>query len=507
MILVKRSHLQVTDYQWNDSRSLEFKFSVYNYATYSYDYVAIDWDGDNKILYLPRGMDIRTVENLTRSKAVIDRKWDEWDQIGKVMIKYLPKNDIQKKTIRFILGMRDYDYTKPYSQLSINLMTGKGKTYVTIASMAYEEARFIVITSIRGWLQQWAEKALEYTDFEPGNICNLSSNVIDKILAGKLDLSRIKMFTSTHTTIGDYAAKHGWDKIDILFQKMRVKYKVFDEAHLYFESISMIDFHSNTYKTLYLTASPYRSNDKENEIYRRYFECVPSIELFEKERDAVTQYISVHFNSHPSPGQIMNCMNKFGLIKARYIDYILRNDNFWKLLYCCFYEAVLPNPGRTLILTEVNAPIPILKNWIESEFPEFIGQIGTFHGDSSEAERAEAKTKRIVITNRQCGGTCMDIPDLGLCFPVLVPTKSKVITHQLFGRVGREGTVLTKFVYLDIVDEGFKKLKEFYSFRLPVFMKYATSCSRVIYKDNDLNRKYEQYHSEREVTWPFRINI
>lgn len=102
---------------------------------------------------------------------------------------------------------------------------------------------------------------------------------------------------------------------------------------------------------------------------------------------------------------------------------------------------------------------------------------------------------------------CMDIPDLGLCFPVLVPTKSKVITHQLFGRVGREGTVLTKFVYLDIVDEGFKKLKEFYTYRLPVFMKYATSCSRVIYKDNDLNQKYEQYHSEREVTWPFYINI
>ena len=507
MILIKRSHLQVTDYQWNDSRSLEFKFSVYNLGTREYEYKAMDWNGETKTLYLPRGMDIRMVETLTRSKAVIDKSCDEWDKIGKVMIKYLPKNEIQQKTIRFILGLGDYDYTAGYSQLSINLMTGKGKTYVAIASMAYEETRFMVITSIRGWLQQWAEKALEYTDFTPKNILNLTAPVITKILAGKLDLSGIKMVTSTHSTLGDYASKHGWDKIDLLFNALRIKYKIFDEAHLYFDSMSMIDFHSNTYKTLYLTASPYRSDDKENEIYRRYFEMVPSIELFDKERDAVTQYISVHFNSHPTPAEIMHCMNKYGLIKARYIDYIIKRDCFWKLLYCCFFEAVVPNPGRTLMLTETNNVIPILKDWIESEFPEYRGHIGTFHGDSKPQERAEAKQQWIVITNRMCGGTCMDIPDLGLCFPVLVPTKSKVITHQLFGRVGREGTTLTKFIYLDIVDEGFKKLKEFYSYRLPVFMKYATSCSRVIYKDNDLNAQFEKYYKEQQADWPFTIKL
>ena len=497
MIRVRRSNLQVTDYTWNDSPSLEYKFSVYDILTHSYYYKGISYDESKKILYLPRGMDIQLVQRYTKSTAIIDKEIDPWSTAGKVYIKYLPKNDVQKQTIRFILGMGEYEYTRPYSQLCINLMTGKGKTYVTIASMAYEESKFIVITAVRDWLKQWKDKALEYTDFKEKEILQLHTSDMCKIVDGRLDTSNIKMFTCTHSSFGEFASKYGWDAVDLLFKRLNVKYKIFDEAHLYFDSISMIDFHSNTYKTLYLTASPFKSNDKENEIYKRYFEFVPSIELFDKERDAMAQYISVHYNSHPTPYQIMNCMNKFGLIKARYIDYCLKNDNFWKVVYCCFCEAILPNPGRTLILTETNPPIQIIKQWIESNFPEYIGQIGTFQGETSEKDRAIAKQCKIVITNRMCGGTCLDIQNLGVCFPVLVPTKSRVITQQLFGRVGREGATLPNFLYLDIVDEGFRKLKEFYTFRLPVFMKYATKCSKVLYRDYDLNQRYEHYSTMR----------
>lgn len=497
MILVKRTSVQVVDYQWNDFRQLENRFAIYNMVTHTYDYKGIVWDDKTKVLYLPRGMDLRVIENSLRERVVIDKAYNHWDSVGQVKIKYLPKNEVQKQSIKFILGLAEYNYTLPYSQLCINLMTGKGKTYVTIASMAWEECKFIVITSIKGWLQQWIDKTLEYTDFKKNEILELNGTKISKILEGSLNLDKYKMFTCTHKAFGEYASKHGWDKIDILFEKLRVKYKIFDEAHLYFDSMALIDFHSNCYKTLYLTASPYRSNEKENSIYRMYFEYVPSIELFNKERDAKTRYVSVHFNSHPTPIQIMSCMNKFGLIKPRYIDYLLNNQNFWMLIYICFNEAVLHNVGRTLLLVETNNAIPILKQWIEEEFPEYIGRIGTFHGETKEEDRNLAKKKTIIITNRMCGGTCLDIEDLGLCFPLMVPAKSKVIAHQLFGRVGREGTVLPNFLYLDVVDEGFKKLKEYYMNKLPVFMKYATNCSRVLYKDNHLREMFNFYKSLR----------
>ena len=511
MIKIYRTHLEVDNYDWKSCPSLEYMFAVWNYATYQYDYVGISWDPETRKLYLPRGMDVRKVESLLRRRAVVMNEYDKWEGTGPVLIKYTPKNETQKKAIKFILGMAEYNYTVPYSQLAINLMTGKGKTYVTIASIMFDEAKFIVITSIKGWLNQWEEKVLEYTNFKKKNIMNLTSNLIDKIIKDECDLSKIKMFKCTHKTIKNYGDTNGWDKIEILFSKIKVKYKVFDEAHLYFDCMAMIDFHSNTYKTLYVTASPYRSDEKENQIYARYFEYVPSIELYNKDKDAMTDYLSVHYNSHPTPRQQALCRNKFGFIKSAYVEYAISNEWFWKIVYIIFCEAILPNKGRTLLLTETNHPIPVLKEWIEENFPEFRGQIGTFNGDTSEQERQSAKNQRLVITNRQCGGTCLDIPDLGLCFPLLVPAKSKVTAQQLFGRVGREGTVLPKFLFIELVDEGFKKLKEYHANKMPVYMKYATSVKKVIYRDFDIDQGFNKWTSIRSkpklIEPPWRIVI
>ena len=158
MIVARRSGTIVRDYTWNDSRKLEYRFAIYDRIIHKTKYVGLYWDVDNHILYLPRGNDLRVFCNLLKDTVVVDPDYVKWKSIGEVHMKYLPKNPTQAKTIKFILGLDEYAYTKPFSQLSINLMTGKGKTYVTIAAMAYEEGKFIVITSIKSWLNQWIEK-------------------------------------------------------------------------------------------------------------------------------------------------------------------------------------------------------------------------------------------------------------------------------------------------------------------------------------------------------------
>ena len=81
---------------------------------------------------------------------------------------------------------------------------------------------------------------------------------------------------------------------------------------------------------------------------------------------------------------------------------------------------------------------------------------------------------------------------------------------QLFGRVGREGTVLPRFLFIELVDEGFKKLKEYLANKMPVYMKYATSVKKVIYRDYDMNEAYDRYVNSRTrilVKPPFDIVI
>ena len=58
------------------------------------------------------------------------------------------------------------------------------------------------------------------------------------------------------------------------------------------------------------------------------------------------------------------------------------------------------------------------------------------------------------------------------------------------------------FLYIDIVDEGFKQLKEYYTHKLPVFMKYATSCNKILYRDIDLDRSFREHFGERNQPEP-----
>ena len=59
-----------------------------------------------------------------------------------------------------MVGEGEYKTNKMRSQMSLNLNTGKGKTYVSIATIAYEGIRSIIITYSNGWLKQWKDCVL-----------------------------------------------------------------------------------------------------------------------------------------------------------------------------------------------------------------------------------------------------------------------------------------------------------------------------------------------------------
>ena len=99
MIKVYRSRLEIEDYNWKSCPSLEYMFAVWNFMTYQYDYLGIHWDPTRRVLYLPRGMEIHKVERLLRRRLVIMKEYDKWESTGPVMLKYLPKNDVQDEYI------------------------------------------------------------------------------------------------------------------------------------------------------------------------------------------------------------------------------------------------------------------------------------------------------------------------------------------------------------------------------------------------------------------------
>ena len=66
----------------------------------------------------------------------MDRNYNKYDSIN-LKLKAEPRDDIQIKSLAFLTGEGKFKYTQEYSQLSLNLDTGDGKTYCVIASLCF----------------------------------------------------------------------------------------------------------------------------------------------------------------------------------------------------------------------------------------------------------------------------------------------------------------------------------------------------------------------------------
>lgn len=492
-IVIKHTSIEINNYEIGDSK-LEGIFSIYDRITHSLYYKGIKYDSDTKKLTLPRGIDIPYLESMFSEKAIVDKNHDPFDYTTPIKIKYLPRDDVQKEALRFMLGESvSYRRNKDYSQLSVNLNTGKGKTYCSIACASFMNIRSAIITSSINWLEQWRDCILEYTDTKEKEIYMISGSAsIFRLL--KKDMSQYKFILASHATLKSYAEKHGYDKLTELFRYMKIGIKFYDEAHLHFDNMCMIDFHTNTYKTYYVTATPKRSNEDEDRIYQLYFKNVPGIDLFDEDNDPHTNYISIKYNSNPTPQEISMCKNQYGLDRNRYINHIVHKENFYKIL-TILLEIVLNSEGKTLMYIGTNEAIMVVMNWILVNYPELYNNIGVYTSAITVNKEDQLNKKLILSTTKSCGAA-MDIKGLKNTIVLAEPFKSEVLARQTLGRTRANNTN-----YFEVVDTGFYYINKYYNYKKPIFEKYALSCGEINLKDKELNIRYMNIINKRLILY------
>lgn len=482
-IVLKHSRIEINNYEMGDAPRLEYLFSVWN-PTYHQSFLkAIEYDEENKKLIIPRGFDINYLRNTFMCEPIVDKKCDPYTNSDPLLIKYLPKDDRQLEILKFILGEGKYFYTKSKSQLSVNSATGSGKTFVTIASMCYTGARMIIIINSIEWLNQWKAKIFEYTQLTDKQIYMMTgASSIHKIL--NRDPLQYQVILASHATIRSYGDRYGWDKIDELFKYLQCSFKVYDEAHLYFDNICKIDYHSNTKKTLYLTATPARSSKEENQIYQMYFKNIPSISLFNEETDPHVNYCAVHFNSHPSALDINSCKNQYGFDRNKYVSYVVNRPNFLKLI-TVLIDMVYNINGKILIFIGTNAGIEVVYNYIISQFPFLNGHVGIYTSAIEKDAREANLYNKIILSTTKSSGTASDIKDLRCVINLAEPFKSEVLSKQTLGRCRENDTL-----YIDVVDTGFFFTKKYYEAKKPIFSVYAKSCKDIYMNDDELENRF-----------------
>lgn len=494
-IRVRNSSIIIDNYEQGDCPELEKNFMVYNLTTHRYDILGMYFDKKNKKLYIPRGIDIWYIKKVLGVSEYYVEPPNEFDRINDILVKVKPRDDQQVEALKFMCGVgQEYEQNYQLPQLSVNLTTGKGKTYCSISTVAFMKIKSIIITASTTLLNQWMNNIKEYTNLEDSNMLFISgSSMLNMIYNSKsTKAKKAKIYLVTHSTIQSYCERYGWDKLNEIFINLGIGMKFIDEAHQNFNNMLMIDFFTNVFKTYYITATPARSDQKENRIYQLTIKNVPGIDLFDVNVDPHTDYIAIKWNSKPTPVQISRCKNKYGLDRNNYVNYVVRQPNFYKLLYIIM-DMVIGCGGRVLFFIGTNEAIIEVYKWIGEHYPEFLGDIGIYTSLLSREEKIREREKKLILTTTKSAGAGEDIKNLKMVILLAEPFKSEVLARQTLGRLRNDGTT-----YIELVDLGFHYIRRFYYAKLPIYNKYALSTSDTTIDQYELDRRSEKLIEKRE---------
>lgn len=489
--IIKHSRIEIPNYNLGDNKGVERRFMVYSKIDHCYFMSGMMYDNETKTLILPRGCNPHFLENELGGPVIVDDTHDPVEYIGAVKFKYIPRDDVQIKAIQFMIGQGQYRANANKSQVFLNLPTGKGKTFCTIYTIALMKVRAMVIATTSEWLYQWKKFILQYTDISPSDVYVMIGEPTIRSLM-RNGMGSIKYVLTTHATIRSYASKYGWKEVGRLFRFLKIGVKIFDEAHLDFDNICSIDFHTDTRKTIYVTATDKRSDKSQDIIYQRYFESVASINLFNQNTDKHTRYLAIKYDSCPTDKEIIRCSSNpvYGFDRNNYTNYLVTKPNYYLILLTVL-RMILHRGGKALIFIGTNDAIMKTYNWIAEVIPWLIDDVGIYTSVVSPDKKATELSKKIILSTTKSAGAATDIKGLKTTVVLAEPFKSQVIARQTLGRTRDPDTL-----YIECVDIGFSSTRRYYSSKKPIFEKYALQPAEALITESDLFMKAQQFAFE-----------
>lgn len=176
-------------------------------------------------------------------------------------------------------------------------------TYCVAAAVTKLSIKALIITPNDGLKLQWMYKTFrKMFDYQESDLCNISgSAVMNSIMEDKVEPADV--YFVNHQTLQSFLSQNNGYQLQQFFKKIKVGIKVYDESHLDFGNILLMDFFSNTDRTWYLTATFDRSDKSESACFKRAFQNV--IPFGEAESKAIKRkhiiYHTVNITSNISP--------------------------------------------------------------------------------------------------------------------------------------------------------------------------------------------------------------
>lgn len=463
VITIGNTFLTIQPYNLGDVPSLERRLSVYDELYHRYRYVALDYNIDERKLFLPKSINLSKIENQFRSLGGVTVLNIPSDKKKSVSYNVLvtPRDDIQILSLDFLLGRGKYLNNKFYPRLLLSLDTGMGKTYCALAAISYMKTRAIIIVPDNTLVERWVEEIYKITDLTEDEIYIIQG--IKSVKKIKKKTKDSKIIIASHRTLNTIGKNYGWSTVTELFKALKVGVKVYDEAHKEFKNILKIDLHTNTDKTIYLTATAGRSAIKEDYIYKTVFSNVPSLVFSSESREENhINMVALLYDSNPSMNEQIKCKTVKGFSATKFMKY---NMSSGKIYFLKALEVVMNtilsrgDNGRTLLMLGTIDMIYLVEKHLKETYPEYTDDIGIYcSAVGKNIKNDTLKNKQIILSTFKSLGTGSDIKDLRyVC--MAEPYSSKLTASQAPGRLREKGW------YFELVDIGFTDCKRQYDSR------------------------------------------
>lgn len=465
ILYVYRTKMELIPYTLGESRHLEYQLSIYNFVERKLTMKLYSYDNKKKILYIPRGYSVSetlnqlAIDSLVEIK-VIDKTSEtktgrNIDLVMKPGVGAI--NEHQINSISFLLGKDD-------KQKFLNIDTGYGKTFCTIKAISSIGKAAMIIMANSNLMKQWIGALRKFTTIRLDDIIQISGrDTFERAIKNKNDAKIYICSTQTMAIMSEEG------RLQEFIDACGIGVKVIDEAHEMMNAVANIDLGSDVYYNFYLTATPERSDTRENIVYNR---ITKTFSKFGGYTADISQYVhvkNVYINTHPAPFHIRICNTKSGFSAILYEKFLFKNDKKKTFIYliCKYICAKIlksDKDGKVLILFSIRDDINEIARLFKNN-----DQIdcGIFTNDIEPSKKQNELNKNIILSTLKSSGAGMDIKNLR-CIINFIPFKSVVLLHQLMGRLRYiDGKAL---FYFNIVDEGYENisrqnLKRQYFFR------------------------------------------
>jgi hypothetical protein len=441
MIEVTPSYIAVKGYK-KEKEGLERFLTVFDTV-----YFQASFEGFIKykdILILPRGIDPQILKKYFPYKDIKRKKVKEVNKLKGVELneEFKPRDAKQVEAIDFLNG-------KDNTQKILALRTGDGKTYCSIHYFTTNNLIPLITVDQLSTMKQWRDEIIKFTNLEEENIFFIAGkDTIKELEENEVDNNRV--YVASHRTISNLIQK---DPIRFfkLIKKLNIGVKIYDEAHVEWENILRMDSFSNVKYNIYLTATPSRSNYKENRVYQRMFESVPKYGLKSKYDNAYNKILMVEYDTEPGSKRESKMKTGYGFSTNKYSDYI-ENEKYDYFLEIIVKLVKKMGDRKVAIIVHKNSLLLKLAESLSDEFSE--KEVGTFSSVISDIEeRKKELDKDIIVSTDKSFDKAIDVENLeGLINTV--PMSSETKTEQLIGRLRENDSI-----FIDMTDVGFKSTK------------------------------------------------